>query len=255
MTRSRRTVDRKLDLESLDSRVVPSAMGVPHGPALHAAVAFRPAMPANHSIYAANNFAYATNRFAVTPPRSAFAMRPTPNVFSAARRPTPNVFSAARTPIGYHAVVVPRPATPTFTVQVPKAVVNPTPNNPIRPTVVTTTTHASTTTDVGDIQNGPLAKAGQQLIALYQQFQQNGSVTPAQARLLMISGSSVGVDIRVSGDVNTASTQLTGMGMKVSAVDPSTHTVEGLLPINQLLNVAQLSNTVSITPIFRPMLL
>lgn len=241
MNRSRRNVEKHLELESLDSRVVPSAVGVPHGPAMYAPVMFHQAIPANHSIYAANNFAYATNRFAFTPYRSAFAMRP-----------MPLAPSAAHAPIAYHTMIAPRPMTPTptVTVQVPKAVVNPTPSNPIRPTVVTKTTN----TDVGDVQNGPLAKAGQQLIAIYQQFEQNGSVTPAQSRLILISGSSVGVDIRTSGNVNALATQLTTMGMKVNAIDANTHTVEGMLPINQLLNVAQLSDTVSITPIFRPML-
>jgi len=118
-------------------------------------------------------------------------------------------------------------------------------------TTATTTTTAATNNDIADVKNGPLAKAGQNLIALYLDFQKagGGSFTSSQTALIDVVGNQVRVDIRGAGDVNSLVSTLSGAGMQVQSTDATTHTVEGLLPIAQLPAVAQLSQVSSITPV------
>jgi hypothetical protein len=108
--------------------------------------------------------------------------------------------------------------------------------------------------EIGDVKNGPMAKAGPDLIAIYQAFgpSGSGSLPAGGATSIVRVGSNVGVDIRTSGDVNALAAMMTSLGMQVQATDPNTHIVEGLLPIAQLPNVAQLSQVTSIQPIYTP---
>jgi len=118
---------------------------------------------------------------------------------------------------------------------------------------VTTPSATNTNTDVGDVKHGPLAKAGQDLIRLYQDFQQfkgEGTFRSTHAPNIQVVGNSVRVDIRGSGSVNGLASALADLGMQVQHTDARTHTVEGLLPINQLPNAAQLSQVTTISPVY-----
>jgi hypothetical protein len=135
------------------------------------------------------------------------------------------------------------------------------PSQPTRSVVVpsssaqtSSSAQASAATDIGDVKNGPLAKAGQDLIAIYQAYGPSGSghLTSSGGASVEVVGSSVGVQVRTSGDVNALVATLRSMGMQIRATDPNTHIVAGLLPIAQLPNLAQLSHVTSITPILKP---
>lgn len=123
-------------------------------------------------------------------------------------------------------------------------------------------TTSATTTDVGDIQNGPLAKAGQDLITIYQEFVQfennggTGGFVSSKASFVVIKGTNVGVDVHWngSGDFNAYVASLTNLGMQIQATDSTSGTVEGLLPIAQLPGVAGMSQTKSLSPIYIPMM-
>lgn len=113
------------------------------------------------------------------------------------------------------------------------------------------------TTDISDIKNGPLAKAGQSLIGVYQDYQQyveaggNGPFVSPRGAGVMLEGLNVGVMIR-GDDFTALQSMLTELGMQIQATDPHTKNVEGLLPINQLPTVAQHGLVSTITPTYRP---
>jgi len=150
------------------------------------------------------------------------AFGPTIAVHSSAR------VSSTRTAAPHQAAAVSRPVTLT---------------TPVSQTTVTR--QAATSDDVGDVKNGPLAKAGQDLIHLYQ----DPSHPPAG---IQVVGNSVRVDIRGPGNVNSLAGALADLGMKVEHIDGNTRTVEGLLPISQLVNAAQLSQVTTISPVYMP---
>jgi len=112
---------------------------------------------------------------------------------------------------------------------------------------------SSTNTNVGDVKNGPLAKAGASLIALYQSFvNSGGQETSARAGSIQVVGNQVRVDIRGTTNVGALASTLSSMGMHVEHTDANTRTVEGLLPISQLPAVAQLSQVTTISPVSNP---
>ena len=101
---------------------------------------------------------------------------------------------------------------------------------------------SATTSDPGDIENGPLAKAGQDLITIYEEFEQQGgssTFTSSEAGLVRIVGTSVGVDVHSTGGsfANLVSA-MTALGMQVQAQNATDGIVEGLLPIGQLVAAA-----------------
>jgi hypothetical protein len=122
--------------------------------------------------------------------------------------------------------------------------------------VPTTITQSSTTPSLSDIKNGSLAKAGQDLITIYQEFQQQGGKAPftsSKSGLVKIQGTSVGVDIQsAGGDFNSFVSAMTTLGMQVRATDATDGIVEGFLPISQLPSAAQNSQTLSLSPIYIP---
>jgi len=121
--------------------------------------------------------------------------------------------------------------------------------------IVVSPTVSTGNTDVGDVKNGPLAKAGARLIALYQSFvNSGGQETSARAGSIQVVGNQVRVDIRGTTSVGALASTLSSMGMQVEHTDANTRTVEGLLPISQLPAVAQLSQVTTISPVSNPVL-
>lgn len=113
----------------------------------------------------------------------------------------------------------------------------------------------SSSSNVSDVKNGPLANAGADLIKVYQSFQNaggNGGQVAAAYPGIMITGNSVGVDIKGLGNFNNFVTTLQNVGMQVTATDSTRALVEGLLPISALLTVATSTQTVGLSPIYRP---
>jgi len=129
------------------------------------------------------------------------------------------------------------------------------------PAVVPITPVASqpaTTNNPGDTENGPLAKAGQDLITIYEEFQQQGgsaTFTSSEAGSVEIEGTSVGVDIHsAGGNFANLVSAMTALGMKVQTQDATHGIIEGLLPIGQLLSAAQNSQTRSLNAVYIPRL-
>jgi len=105
-----------------------------------------------------------------------------------------------------------------------------------------------------DVKNGPLAKAGQDLIAVYQQFQKQGAAfTPTGVGGIKIDGTNVGIDAQMAnGDINGYVSSLAALGMKITAVNTNTGTVEGMIPISKLPDAAQNVQTLSMNAIYVP---
>lgn len=113
---------------------------------------------------------------------------------------------------------------------------------------------------IEDVKHGPLAKAGQELIKLYQEFfdaterasNEKDGVVQDKRSLMQIVGDSVRVDIRGTGGAAALARTLGKLGMQVQSTNALTGTVEGLLPISQLENVAKLSQVISISAVHVP---
>lgn len=113
----------------------------------------------------------------------------------------------------------------------------------------------STSSNVSDVKNGPMANAGADLIKVYQSFQNsggNGGQVAAAYPGIMITGNSVGVDIKATGNFNNFVTTMQSVGMQVTAKDSARSIVEGFLPISALLTVSTSTQTVGVSPIYRP---
>jgi len=114
----------------------------------------------------------------------------------------------------------------------------------------------SSSPNVTDLKSGPLAKAGQDLIAVYQEFQEHGggdSFTSSEASRIQFQGAKVGIDA-VSTGVNFDAfvSAMTSLGMQVTRTDASHSLVEGFLPISRLPDAAQNPLTLSLSPMYRP---
>ncbi len=107
-----------------------------------------------------------------------------------------------------------------------------------------------------DVQNGPLARAGAELIKVYSEFQQyksnaqniNGGVLDLSAfhpsdKSLLVQNGMVQVDIRAFGSVNQVAAQLSdpSIGMVVSSTNQNFNLIEGSLPIDSLVKAANLT--------------
>jgi len=227
MNRLRRNLKLRPELESMDARIVPSAMGL-------AQLAHARAVAAHQALVRAQIAAAARSHSPVFSPTLAYSS--TSHVTSSAQSA-----SLARASTSKPATVTPTHASAAAT-----TVSNSSQNQSSTPRF------AATTSDVGDVKNGPLAKAGQELIAIYQEFQQSGTVSSSRASSIYISGNNVKVDVRGIGNVATLAGQLAALGMQVENTDARTGTVEGYVPISRLVDIAQMTQVSSIAPVTKP---
>jgi hypothetical protein len=129
-----------------------------------------------------------------------------------------------------------------------------------RPIFITTPTGTITTTNSTTGSSLP-ANVGGPLRTIYQEYQQwvsggeQGAFTSSLASMVVIDGTNVGVSVRAtdSADFNALVSEVEGLGMQVSGSDATHLMITGMLPIAQLPNVAQLSQTESVAAMFRPM--
>jgi hypothetical protein len=104
------------------------------------------------------------------------------------------------------------------------------------------------------------ANVSVQLQSLYTQYETyensggSGTFSPTGVNLLVINGTNVGIQVKDSntGDFNTLTTELQSDGMQILDSAPAYGLIEGMLPITQLPTVAQLPQTLSITPMLNP---
>ena len=116
-----------------------------------------------------------------------------------------------------------------------------------------------TNNNLADAQNGPMANEGQTLVDLYQSFlKTTGSISSLESQtqfdLLQFKGNSVFLDVKVTGTFSTAVTSLKDLGMQVTTTGGGYDLVDGWLPISELPALAELPQTSSVDPIYKPVL-
>jgi len=255
--RTQRTV--KFNLESLDDRIVPSAMGAGAAVAghahAHAHAAERAhliqqrheARLARHEARLAAREARHEARMAAHAARHAATMPPVTVI------PIMNSNSLASTNSGVTSAMA------TGTTTTPSATTSffPLPFQTTNPTSTTGTTMPSNSTGGSTTPLPP--NVGSQLQSLYQQFVNSGSsgdFTPTGLPGIVISGSNVGINVHTSdpANFNAILAQLQSDGMQVTNSSPTYGLIEGMLPIAQLPTVAQISSDLSITAQVHPTL-
>jgi hypothetical protein len=234
-------------LESLDERIAPAHLGVG---ALHAEIAL------HRAALLARIEAHAHARAMHDHPTAQLnRMAPAASTAAAASSTTGNahVASAAHgAPVLSGMSIAIRGATlltnPSNTTMIPVSTTSPTPTPSPTPSPGATQVASSLPANAGNILN-----------AIYQEYQDflknpTGTFTSSFSSTVLIQGTNVGVDVHGngSGDFNALVATLQGLGMQVTATDPVTQTVEGMVPIAQLPAVAQEAQTKSLSPIFVP---
>jgi hypothetical protein len=124
------------------------------------------------------------------------------------------------------------------------------PTNPTTPTTPMTNNEDSGS----DTQSLPANVSGV-LNTIYQNYQKDSTLPAGNAPgSVRIEGSNVGVSIHGNGqgDFSAFVGTLQNLGMEISATDSVSWTVDGMLPIDQLLTAAQTPQTRSITPSYVP---
>ena len=112
-----------------------------------------------------------------------------------------------------------------------------------------------TSTDLADVRNGPMANEGATLIGVYQNYLKaggNASSLAGQYPDLQFKGDKVGVSISGTGNFNTFLTSLTSLGVSVTTSSSLYGRIEGYAPISALPTIANLPQTLSAAPAYRP---
>jgi hypothetical protein len=112
-----------------------------------------------------------------------------------------------------------------------------------------------TTTNLADVQNGPMANLGGQLISLYETFRGGETDPRALAHsfpLMQFQGDSVDVGLTAWTDFATFKSNLANMGMELIDYKPRYDGVDGWLPINELPTAAELPQILSGQPNLKP---
>ena len=111
-----------------------------------------------------------------------------------------------------------------------------------------------TSTNLADVENGPMANLGGQAISLYKAFQggqTNSSALAKQFPLDQFQGDSVLMGLTAYTDFQGFKTSLSNLGMQIVDTNPTDGLVDGWLPINELPTAAQLPQTLSGQPDMR----
>jgi len=111
--------------------------------------------------------------------------------------------------------------------------------------------------NIEDIKNGPLARAGQALIGLYLDYQDyvqagaSGTFTPQRSPDLRLDGTQVFISAQGT-DLTSLSALAVRLGLRNAITDPTTRTIQGYLPIEQLPTLAQADAVLAIYPVTLP---
>jgi len=261
-------------LEMLDDRIVPSVMGPIHTTAASLAN-HRSHGHANHAnahhLHAHVSRAHAAHRI-VLATGAGNALARTNQAAAAATAAPSAVTEQSSAAVSGNPVIAQTSGasnTPSTTATPSVAVIatapatsgsggNPSSGNPSSgpsPTGTVVTNTPSVTPSLADLKSGPLAKAGQDLIVVYEEFQQHGgdSFMSSEAAQIQFQGTKVGIDA-VSTGVNFDAfvSAMTSLGMQVTTTDASHSLVEGFLPISRLPDAAQNPLTLSLSAMYRP---
>jgi|GEM_PF-3218934 len=111
--------------------------------------------------------------------------------------------------------------------------------------------------NIADIKNGPLARAGQALIGLYLDYQDyiqagaSGTFTSQRSPDLRLDGTQVFI-MAQGTDLSSLSALAERLGLRNAITDPATRTIQGFLPIEQLPILAQADAVLAIHPVTIP---
>jgi len=243
-------------LELLDERIVPSGVGMAAAVAEHAAIHAANQVMNVHAVVHPNSVHDARvhhHHHRIVPAAQVSRGSSSTVVIGTPSRVTAASPTAAANPAPVGSTTGPGQA------KVPTVATSPNATSVTPAPTVNNTSFLSepaTTTDPGNIQNGPLAKAGQDLITLYEDFQKQGgsaTFTSSEQGVVRIVGTSVGVDVHsAGGNFGSLVSAMTALGMQVQAKDATHGIIEGLLPIGQLVSAAQNSQTLSLSPVYIP---
>jgi hypothetical protein len=131
------------------------------------------------------------------------------------------------------------------------------------------TPFVATSSNLHDIQNGPLAKAGGNLANLYLDYrsaQRTGTMTAFAAATaqetdaaggspLDVVGNAVGVELVAVGNLAKFEQSMQALGMSVQSITPADNAIAGFLPITLISEVAQSSDVLHMTPLDKPAVL
>jgi hypothetical protein len=258
-------------LEMLDDRIVPSVMG--SVPTTAAPLANHHSHHHANHVHAHVSRAHAAHRIVLAPGIGNALARATQAAAAASATPSAVTAQSSTAASGNPVIAQTSGAsnTPSTTSTPTVAVVatapatsgsggnpssGPSPTSPTSPGGSGT---PSVTPSLTDLKSGPLAKAGQDLIAVYQEFQQHGggdSFTSSEAARIQFQGANVGFDaVSTGGNFDAFVSAMTSLGMQVTRTDASHSLVEGFLPISRLPDAAQNPLTLNLSPIYRPELL
>ncbi|WP_435005816.1 Ig-like domain-containing protein [Tundrisphaera lichenicola] len=117
-----------------------------------------------------------------------------------------------------------------------------------------------TSNDPYDVQNGPLANLGQDLITVYKEYnefakQGNGQFHSSLASRINFyngDGPEVDIDVYGSGDFASFRKSLENLGLFVVGANQKNFVVEGYVPIATLPQIARLNQTISASPVYTP---
>ena len=113
-----------------------------------------------------------------------------------------------------------------------------------------------TDTNLFDAQNGPMANLGVQLVDIYKAYVDgdgNAAALPAEFPGVEFQNGMVGTQLKMlGGDFSQYVSQLTDVGMQVTASSAYYAVVDGYVPVNELPTVAELSQTQSGTANYYP---
>jgi len=129
------------------------------------------------------------------------------------------------------------------------------PSTPMTPPNSPNNNTTNTTSDAGTPAQSLPANISGALKTIYQQFQGSSTVPVTDGPGTVVTdGTNVGVSVHGNGQgsfSNYVST-LRNLGMQISATNDVTWTIAGMLPIKELPTAAQAPQTLSITPMYRP---
>ena len=114
-----------------------------------------------------------------------------------------------------------------------------------------------TTTNIGDVQNGPMANLGGQLISVYQTYLHDGGDAVQVAKafpLFQFQGNKIRIDVtgNNTGDFNAYVTALKNLGMDVGLSSATYARVTGFAPVSALPTIASLPQTLAGVPDLKP---
>ncbi len=113
-----------------------------------------------------------------------------------------------------------------------------------------------TTTNLFDVQHGPMANLGQTLIGIYQSYVQTGGSTSqlaAENPRVEFNNGMVGIQVKsLGGSFTSFVTQLQDVGMQVTDTSTLYGVATGWAPVNELPTIAEMQQTMAGMPLDYP---